>query len=538
MVKNHKIIGSILLFISLLISGLLYIQNVKYPIIDDSYITFRFSKNLAAGEGAVFNSGEKVEGYTSFLWMILMAAIIKIGLDVEIWSVILGMLFAAGISIYIFLKISCSIDKGKYNFYISFFSAFLLTTEFYFIRWATSGLETILFIFLILIFYDFFMKAIDENNQSNILFAGLSGGLLFLTRPEAPMIIACSSAYYGLIKLKNKDKNPILTPIKIYSISVAIAAVHILWRCLYYHEWLPNTYYCKVEYSLKTASFGLLYLKAVFLKTRWYIPFIFFLIPPYRRFFIDPKNLLWIGTGFLFCIYYIIIGGDVFQERFVLPSFILFLVAGLSSYNSKTHTYIYIYTILYILLFSCFTKPFIIPKAETNYINASIGGTRAHRFTGKWLKDNFSPQTYIATPAAGLIPFFSDLKTLDMHGLCEKTIARMPATDKFFIPGHNKFNMDYVVMKRPDLLLFSLSNNYLFGYIDNLLFQEFYLLGALINTDKNMNGESCIIIPEEKRGITPENRSYWNSLDQQGYGWAVFYRNDFIFNPKPNPGLY
>ncbi|MBU6216640.1 MAG: hypothetical protein KGR17_08545, partial [Acidobacteria bacterium] len=34
---------------------------------DDAFITYRYSRNLARGEGLVFNTGERVEGYTNFL---------------------------------------------------------------------------------------------------------------------------------------------------------------------------------------------------------------------------------------------------------------------------------------------------------------------------------------------------------------------------------------------------------------------------------------------------------------------------------------
>ena len=38
--------------------------------IDDAYITFRYSRNLAEGLGPVWNAGDPVEGYTNFLWML------------------------------------------------------------------------------------------------------------------------------------------------------------------------------------------------------------------------------------------------------------------------------------------------------------------------------------------------------------------------------------------------------------------------------------------------------------------------------------
>ncbi len=41
--------------------------------IDDAYITFSYSKNLATGHGPVYGHGERVEGYSNFLWMVTVA---------------------------------------------------------------------------------------------------------------------------------------------------------------------------------------------------------------------------------------------------------------------------------------------------------------------------------------------------------------------------------------------------------------------------------------------------------------------------------
>ncbi len=41
--------------------------------VDDAYITFSFSKNLAQGLGPVYSSGLRVEGYSNFLWMLAVS---------------------------------------------------------------------------------------------------------------------------------------------------------------------------------------------------------------------------------------------------------------------------------------------------------------------------------------------------------------------------------------------------------------------------------------------------------------------------------
>jgi hypothetical protein len=48
---------------------------------DDAYITLRYARYFAAGQGPVWNPGERVEGYTDFLWMALIAALHRLGAD-------------------------------------------------------------------------------------------------------------------------------------------------------------------------------------------------------------------------------------------------------------------------------------------------------------------------------------------------------------------------------------------------------------------------------------------------------------------------
>src|SRR5437773_11900091 len=42
-------------------------------VIDDTFISLRYARNLAAGQGLVYNVGERVEGYTNFLWTVALA---------------------------------------------------------------------------------------------------------------------------------------------------------------------------------------------------------------------------------------------------------------------------------------------------------------------------------------------------------------------------------------------------------------------------------------------------------------------------------
>jgi arabinofuranosyltransferase len=71
---------------------------------------------------------------------------------------------------------------------------------------------------------------------------------------------------------------------------------------------------------------------------------------------------------------------------------------------------------------------------------------------GKFIARECPHQT-LASGAIGKIPFFSEAYTLDMLGLVDPVIAHQPVTLKSFLPGHGKFDADYTLSQRPDLVL-------------------------------------------------------------------------------------
>jgi len=57
-------------------------------VVDDSFITFRYVKNFVHGGGLTYNIGERVEGYTNFLWVtcpLIMRPVDMLGLSHIDW---------------------------------------------------------------------------------------------------------------------------------------------------------------------------------------------------------------------------------------------------------------------------------------------------------------------------------------------------------------------------------------------------------------------------------------------------------------------
>ena len=91
--KGNRFFQFILIVI---LAGLVVLawKNAFYQ--DDAFISFRYAKNLVDGHGLVFNPGERVEGYTNFLWTLLMTIPIYFGYGPVVFSQMLGLVCFAG----------------------------------------------------------------------------------------------------------------------------------------------------------------------------------------------------------------------------------------------------------------------------------------------------------------------------------------------------------------------------------------------------------------------------------------------------------
>jgi arabinofuranosyltransferase len=115
---------------------------------DDAFISYRYAQNLTKGLGLVFNAGERVEGYSNFLWTMWCALGLRCGAGCEDWSVAWGAVFYLASVIllgYYSLLASRSHSPGMIVIPIA---AVLAAFHEDWRTYATSGLETSAFTFL------------------------------------------------------------------------------------------------------------------------------------------------------------------------------------------------------------------------------------------------------------------------------------------------------------------------------------------------------------------------------------------------------
>jgi hypothetical protein len=214
-------------------------------ICDDAFITMRYVKNFVEGNGLVYNIGERVEGYTHFFWLMLLAASKAIGFDPVDSSIWLGIVSYAGILAFLLAMSFREQRKNPKTLWLPLAAA-LFALNYDTAEWASGGLETSFFTLLILAaFYLWFYSGWTEHRR--LLLTGVALALVSLTRPDGVLFTLTAVLLLSVSGIRRKQS--LLSVSKSAGIlilpSVALGLPYLLWKYFYYGDLLPLTYYAK-----------------------------------------------------------------------------------------------------------------------------------------------------------------------------------------------------------------------------------------------------------------------------------------------------
>jgi hypothetical protein len=71
-----------------------------------------------------------------------------------------------------------------------------------------------------------------------------------------------------------------------------------------------------------------------------------------------------------------------------------------------------------------------------------------------YLRDNYPSDTLVALNQAGIIPYYSQLPTIDMLGLNDVHIAHSGKRDYTLWYAHQAGDGEYVLSRKPDIIIF------------------------------------------------------------------------------------
>lgn len=210
---------------------------------DDAYITYRYAANLAAGIGPYFNAGERVEGYSNLLLVLLAGAAAVVGGPTAVppFAKALGVVAATACVPLAFALARALWPAERPGATTGgLLAAGLVAASPAFAVNAASGLETGLFAALIA---GALLAALrrPDSAASAALFA-----LAALTRPEAPALFAAAWLSRALTRPDANRAGARRELLRDGALVTAVVLAHVAWRSWTYEgEWLPNTYYAK-----------------------------------------------------------------------------------------------------------------------------------------------------------------------------------------------------------------------------------------------------------------------------------------------------
>jgi arabinofuranosyltransferase len=213
-------------------------------IIDDAFITFRYARNLLLGRGFVFNPGEHVLGTTTPLYGLLLSVLsLSFGgarAPFPTLSVWLNSLIDAG-NCLLLLQLG-----RKFGFPLAgIMAAAVWAVSPMSVTFAIGGLETSLYVFLLLLSYLLYI-------EGQLVATATVLGFAFLTRPDA-VLLAIPIAGDAGWRACSRTEGPALRRRLLLAAAVG-AAVVLPWAAfsfLYYGSVVPNSLLAKrVAYHL------------------------------------------------------------------------------------------------------------------------------------------------------------------------------------------------------------------------------------------------------------------------------------------------
>jgi hypothetical protein len=468
-ILSHPTTYLVLAALLLVAHALFYASLMDYDVVDDAYISFRYAYNAARGHGLTFNIGERrVEGYTNFLWTVMLIPAFWLGLPVHTTSIVLGMAWALAT---LFL-----LGRSKLGFaqpWLGTVAALLLAADGSFALWAVGGLESPLFAFLILAGALAYVR--EMHDPKRIPLSGAWFALAALTRPEGILVYALTGLHQVATRLVRDRRLRLVTrqDWQRLGLFALIWAPWFAFRWRYYGFPLPNTFYAKVTLGDSTAqrTRGLAYVDTFIGIHLGYLALAIALLPLLRR-----RWRLWSSYFVLvtlaYAAYIVYVGGDWSVGRFFVPLMPLFyalLAGGLIVAGEWLVTRIHEWYAFPGWLERGLAAVVVAGLVVGIFLQSSLNGEkalfldrfdarlagRARTAMGRWLHENLPRDTYIAVDAAGQIPFYSDLRVLDLYGLNDLAIAhRQVETMGKGTPGHEKMDMDYVIFgAQPDYII-------------------------------------------------------------------------------------
>lgn len=408
-----------------------WILMVGHPT-EDAYILFTYAERLANGDGIVyFAGGEHAEGATDFLWMVVLASLVFLGLDVGVAASLLNGVGFGVIGYLIVRSLYWNSDLITKTVVGSLFVFLLIFSD---IALASAvGFGTAFYVSISMLLFYLYLNDRDltlGNRDGALLYIPWFSLLLGLIRPDG-VIIGVTFSLLGLERLwRTVHKKRY---IQYLMVTFILGVGYFVWRLSYFGHLLPLPLYVKSygdgllpgllgnKYYLETKAIFLiiciLALPLINNPKRYvlaFVPFVALLIS--LSFALQAQNVAFRFQGPLTGI------------------FILSLAIFLGEYLKKTPRWQKIFvSILVVPIVASVT-------GQDLWMRSYISRNDYADYLPFMARDILSKKTTIALTEAGRMAYWNDAQTFDLVGLNTSHTAL------------NKVDLQYLSNLDPDLI--------------------------------------------------------------------------------------
>ncbi len=415
-------------------------QVLYSTLAEDAYISLRYSAQLLAGNGLVFNPGEYVEGYSNFLWVLLVAAggLVHDNLvDVARALAVASTLVAVALTALLVRRVSGSAWAGVA-------AAAVVASSASVAAYGPSALETPLFAALLLAV----LLAVVADRP---LAAGLLVAAATMTRPDGAVV---AIVVLGWLLARREWRSA-----RALFVAAAVpGAIWTVWRVTYYGHLLPNPIAAKSGGALSAQlASGWAYATG-FAAASW--PLLLAtgigLVLAVRDVRTRPVVALLAAVTVVYGGFFVAAGGDWMPAwRFfapIVPLLAAIIGLGISTLRSPGTRGAAAFVVAAVCGASVLTS--ITHPSTLSLVREWERQVRDLSSTGAWLNRTLPSGTVIATYANGALSYEArDLVVVDLLGLTDEHIARDGQRDPNAMVGHAAQDYPYVLnIRRPEVI--------------------------------------------------------------------------------------
>lgn len=400
---------------------------------DDAQISLRYAQRLLDGDGLTWTDGERVEGYSNFLWLMMAAMLGLFGVDLMTATRIFGVIGLVGLITAVSLG-----EDGRPDVKRALSGGAFVAVSGGFAMWAVAGLAHTFLAMIGVVA----LVAVRRSEHRAWLVAG---SVLLAT---ATLLRVDGFILAGAILVGTLLKTLAWRRVATLAIGPTVAAVsQQIFRVQYYDDWVPNTARVKVSFTYERAEMGFWWTLDALKDHGPLVAVASIAVLTLRRRSLDAAV-----PAVLWAAYTAYVGGDIFRGwRMLLPGLPMFAVL-VADASPRFHRFVW--PVIGALVVG--QGAWNLQQHDAYRVPSRPDWTITTQVVAEALKEGFEGKDpFLAVDAAGALPYFTGFDAVDMLGLTDRFLPRHPPPDwgKGGI-GHDLGDGRYIWRKKPDIIAF------------------------------------------------------------------------------------